>query len=236
MEPKNREIIDNWGNLSETRKNSILGYLLVDNATPKSFSEIRKYCEQKHICSGNTLWVYLDKLEREEKRIIKVPNGKRFKYAMVDYEDICEGLEKYKAETEQTNKRTQKFINKIIKVVNSGTLSDREVKTLVNGILLDLEYIQLLGLKKLVDNKIISGIIAPTIIEDYFITPFNLRIQFVWACYEKYKTHTNEAMTGLMNSKTNAVKESYGELLKKIGINIEKNNQKNNENDIGIKA
>ena len=103
MEAKrNREIFENWGELSETIKNPILGYLLFDNAAPKRFTDIHEYCKQKHICTLNTLWVYLDKLEHDGK-IIKIPYGKRFKYALANYKELRVGVRKNRINNKETN-------------------------------------------------------------------------------------------------------------------------------------
>ena len=215
--------IRRWKAESPTIKAEIFRLLAQDFAEPKSFTELR----DKRFCAPNTLFVYLEKMLKREE-IVRVPverksKGKairaRYNYALPDWEKFAKDKKKYDKRLKRAEKGSRKVVDRMIKLLKSGKLGDNEVFTLVYCTLLDFELKQLQGFDLLLKGQRISEIFAPSIIQDFFEVPFNLRIPFLWACYELYPDISKRAIVTLVHSKQKVLDGlAYKDLLEIYGV------------------
>jgi hypothetical protein len=205
----------------------------MDYASPKHFSRIWEYLKRNRICAKNAFWVYLDglvekglviKVKAERKTKLKhgeKPRKDRFLYALADWKKHHEFQRKYEEVMRADLKRIQKAVDKMVAGIEKGLLEEDEITDFVIGMLTDFEYRQLLGFDVLLRSKGASAFVAPSLIEDFIVIPYNLRIQLLWLCNEKYPKAIEAAVRELVKRKM-VMRDlyKYPEILYKLGIEI----------------
>jgi hypothetical protein len=200
--------IKRWKAENPIIKTGIFRILAQDLAKPKTFTELWADLYSNNVLgTKNTLLVYLEKM-RERKEIVRIPikrktkikegveRKQRYAYALPDWKEKGK-KEEYDKKLRKEAKRSQMVIHRMIKLLESGILSDHQVWTLVYCTLLDFELKQLEGFDLLLRAEKISGVFAPSILRDFFAVPFNLRIPFLWACFKFYPDVSKNAINTL---------------------------------------
>lgn len=177
-----------------TIRNFILQYLAQDFAKPKRFSEIWNFVRDRKICTKITLCVYLEGLEKDGI-IQRIEKGKKHvEYVLSDRNFWKNFQKKYDKKMKADVQYIQKKINELIKKIEKGELTEEIVKGHILYQLTAFEDRQLEGITNLLMSPPITIFVAPSLIEDFIVIPYNLKVQLIWACYEKYPKVTMEAI------------------------------------------
>lgn len=202
-------------------KKFILQFLASDFARPKKFSEIWKFMSRRKICTKITLCVYLEGLEKKDliKKIKEHKKDKRFVYVLSDWKKHREYMKEYEKRMIRDVKKLAKEVDKTIKGIEKGVLTETEVHDYVFCMLTDFEYRQFQGFNLLLLNKPIALFVTPSLIEDFIAIPFNLRVQLLWVCFEKYPKATMDAIELLRKNKEVILRTpEYKDMLSKLGV------------------
>lgn len=208
-----------WKPSSPTIKNAIFQVLAKDFAKPKRFNEIWEHIRERKVCTKTTLWVYLEGLEkigliRKDKK-----NPQHSEYFLADKEHWEESQKDYEKKMVRNVKQLRKNVDKAIKGIEKGLLSEDEVYKFVFYMLTHFEARQFQGFEHLLRGKPITPFVAPSLIEDFLIIPYNLRIQQLWMCYEKYPKATMDAIDDLKKMKMAILRtKEYKDIMNKLGI------------------
>jgi len=186
--------------------------------------------KQNKVCSKITVWVYLEGLEKEVGLIKKF--GKEeleeeckkddryaYVYALLDWKKHREFQKKYEKTMVSNVKKLQKEVDKTIKGIEKGVLTEKEVYDYVFCMLTDFEARQFQGFDLLLVGKPIAPFVAPSLIEDFIRIPYNLETQLLWVCFDKYPEATREAIDLLKKNKKRILQtKEYRDILSKLGI------------------